>query len=31
MSFFATYDSEPISLNASSSDYGVTSSLSYKF
>jgi hypothetical protein len=31
LDFYANYDSDPISLNASSSDYGITSSLAYKF
>jgi hypothetical protein len=31
MSVFASYDNEPASEDASSSDYGVTSSLAYKF
>lgn len=31
MSLFATYDNEPASEDASKSDYGVTSSLAYKF
>ena len=31
MSVYASYDSDPISADAASSDYGVTSSLAYKF
>ncbi|MCF6264244.1 MAG: DUF481 domain-containing protein [Xanthomonadales bacterium] len=31
LNFYATYDSDPISLEGASSDYGVTSSLAYKF
>jgi hypothetical protein len=31
LDFYATYDSQPISTNASNSDYGVTSSIAYKF
>jgi hypothetical protein len=31
LSFYASYDSAPISENAATSDYGVTSSLGYKF
>jgi hypothetical protein len=31
MDFYANYDSDPISIDASSSDYGVISSLEYKF
>jgi len=31
LSSYATYDSKPLSENASSSDYGVNSSLAYKF
>ena len=31
MNFYTSYDSDPISEEASSSDYGVTSSLGYKF
>ncbi|MCF6226801.1 MAG: DUF481 domain-containing protein [Xanthomonadales bacterium] len=31
LDFYATYDSDPISLEGSSNDYGVTSSLAYKF
>lgn len=31
MSFYATYDNQPLSEGASSSDYGVNSSLGYKF
>jgi hypothetical protein len=31
LEFYASYDSEPISIEASNIDYGVTSSLSYKF
>ena len=31
MSIFASYDSDPISTDAASSDYGVTSALAYKF
>ncbi|NCF63775.1 MAG: DUF481 domain-containing protein, partial [Gammaproteobacteria bacterium] len=31
LDFYANYDSDPISTNASNSDYGITSSLAYKF
>jgi hypothetical protein len=31
LNFYINYDSDPISRNASNSDYGVTSSLAYKF
>ena len=31
MSFYASYDSDPLSSEGASSDYGVTSSLGYKF
>jgi len=31
MDFYANYDSDPISFNAANSDYGVVSSLGYKF
>jgi hypothetical protein len=31
MNFYSSYESDPISKDASSSDYGVTSSLGYKF
>ncbi len=31
LSFYANYDSQPVSLQASSSDYGIVSSLAYKF
>ena len=31
LDFYATYDSQPISTNASNSDYGITSSIAYKF
>jgi len=31
LEFYATYDSDPVSITASSSDYGVISSLAYKF
>ncbi len=31
VSFYANYDSDPISEEASSSDYGVRSSLAYKW
>ena len=31
LDFYATYDSQPISKGASNSDYGVTSSIAYKF
>lgn len=31
LDFYATFDSDPISLDGSSSDYGVTSSVAYKF
>jgi hypothetical protein len=31
MNFYVSYDSEPLSQEGASSDYGVTSSLGYKF
>ena len=31
LDFYATYDSQPISKDASNSDYGITSSIAYKF
>jgi hypothetical protein len=31
LDFFANYDTDPISINASNSDYGIVSSLAYKF
>jgi hypothetical protein len=31
LEFYANYDSDPISQDGASSDYGVTSSLGYKF
>jgi hypothetical protein len=31
LDFYASYDSDPISIEGSSSDYGITSSLGYKF
>ena len=31
LDFYANYDSDPISVNASNSDYGVVSSVAYKF
>jgi hypothetical protein len=31
MDFFANYDTDPISMNASNSDYGIVSSVAYKF
>lgn len=31
LDFYATYDSDPLSLEGSSNDYGITSSLAYKF
>jgi hypothetical protein len=31
LDFYASYDSDPISLRASNSDYGIVSSLAYKF
>ena len=31
MAFYISYDSDPVSKEGASSDYGVTSSLGYKF
>jgi hypothetical protein len=31
LDFYATFDSAPISVDASKSDYGITSSVAYKF
>jgi hypothetical protein len=31
LDFYASYDSDPISIEGSTSDYGITSSLGYKF
>lgn len=31
LDFYANYDSDPISINGENSDYGITSSLAYKF